>query len=127
MTWKVVIYTIVILSSHLNTSKGSVLQRRLLPRSFDPALDSVLGIQNINKTFVIIASSYRSGSTFLGQFLDRNPVVQYIFEPFHSFGLYYMFRNGYFDAITSAKRKDLSEYKFCLQLLVIYLSSYLVV
>ena len=46
----------------------------------DPAFNLPL---DPNKRIIILLTSFRSGSTFLGNLFDNNPTIQYVFEPFH--------------------------------------------
>lgn len=48
--------------------------------SQDPAFNLTL---NPDKRVIILLTSFRGGSTFLGSLFDINPTVQYLFEPFH--------------------------------------------
>lgn len=50
----------------------------------DPAFNLTI---NPDKQFIILLTSFRSGSTFLGNFFDTNPALQYLFEPFHGYRL----------------------------------------
>ena len=54
---------------------------RLLPRDPDPAF--TLPPTLPGKRIVVLLTSFRSGSTFLGKLFDENPRVQYLFEPLH--------------------------------------------
>ena len=54
---------------------------RVLPSlSADPAFNLTM---NPDKRFIILVTSFRGGSTFLGKLFDENPQVQYLFEPIH--------------------------------------------
>ena len=48
--------------------------------SSDPAFNLPL---NPEKKIILLLTSFRCGSTFLGQIFDSNPRMQYLFEPFH--------------------------------------------
>ena len=57
----------------------------------DPAFTLKL---NPEKKFVLLVASFRSGSTFVGQTFDHNPQIQYLFEPFHEWGLTELYKQG---------------------------------
>ena len=50
----------------------------------DPAFNLA---PNPDKKIIILLSSFRSGSSFLGQLFDSNPNMQYLYEPFFDPGL----------------------------------------
>ena len=72
---------------------------RVLPYTLDPAFNLSM---NQEKRFVILVTSFRSGSTFLGKMFDENPLVQYLFEPLHSTEVNEMFQE---DRILGASRR----------------------
>ena len=57
----------------------------------DPAFNLTL---NPKKKIIILLTSFRSGSTFLGQIFDSNAKLQYLYEPFLDGGIRRMHRNG---------------------------------
>ena len=64
-----------------NKTRNIDNKSRVLPRTLDPSFNLTM---NGRKRFVILVTSYRSGSTFLGKLFDENPRVQYLFEPLHT-------------------------------------------
>ena len=66
---------------NISMAHSSVAQEPLHRPPQDPALNLPL---NRNKKFIILLTSFRSGSTFLGSLFDSNPTMQYLFEPFHN-------------------------------------------
>ena len=68
-------HLIIIVKPHTRESD------RLLPyHGWDPALNLTL---NPHKRFIILLTSYRGGSSFLGKIFDQNPACYYMFEPLH--------------------------------------------
>ena len=60
----------------------SIKEKRISARVYpdpDPAFNLSL---NPKKKIIILLTSFRGGSTFLGQIFDSNPRLQYLFEPF---------------------------------------------
>ena len=57
----------------------------------DPAFNLTL---NPDKKIVLLVTSFRGGSTFLGQIFDSNPKMQYLYEPFHEGQMRNLFRRG---------------------------------
>ena len=61
--------------------------------------------RNSKKMFVILVTGFRTGSTFLGELMNQNEDVLYLFEPFHQghiramvrdhalHGLYFIFKS----------------------------------
>ena len=61
-------------------TRTKLANQRLIRLAQDPAFNLDL---NVTKKVIILLSSFRTGSTFLGQLFNNNPRMQYIFEPFH--------------------------------------------
>ena len=59
----------------------------------DPAFKLTL---DPNKKIILLLSSFRTGSSFLGQLFDSNPDIQYLFEPFYDPAIRKMYRAGRF-------------------------------
>jgi hypothetical protein len=57
----------------------------------DPAFNLTL---NPDKKIVLLVTSFRGGSTFLGQIFDSNPRMQYQFEPFHESYMINLYKKG---------------------------------
>ena len=57
----------------------------------DPAFNLTL---NPDKKIVLLVTSFRGGSTFLGQIFDSNPAMQYLYEPFHEGHVRNLFKRG---------------------------------
>lgn len=55
----------------------------------DPAFNLTL---NPNKKLILLLTSFRAGSTFLGQLFDSNPTLQYLFEPFYDGAIRKLYR-----------------------------------
>lgn len=62
-----------------------------------------------NKKIILLVTSFRTGSTFLGEIFNNNPHVQYIFEPFYDPSITKMARNG--ELIGSGPRHTDSDLK----------------
>ena len=73
------------------------------PVDSDKAVDD--SVRNSKKMFVILVTGFRTGSTFLGELMNQNEEVLYLFEPFHQghiramvrdnaiHGLFFIFRS----------------------------------
>ena len=80
--------TFILIKMHTNFVRQDVKDHRkpsstsrIIPAlSADPAFNLAM---NPDKRFIILVTSFRSGSTFLGKLFDENPQVQYLFEPIH--------------------------------------------
>ena len=57
----------------------------------DPAFNLTL---NHDKKLILLLTSFRAGSTFLGQLFDSNPSLQYLFEPFYDGAIRRLYRKG---------------------------------
>ena len=74
-------FSIVTIFESFVPNEDKVRRIRVLPMTRrDPALSLDL---NSDIRVIILLTSFRTGSTFLGQIFDNNPKFQYLFEPFH--------------------------------------------
>ncbi|KAL5272349.1 hypothetical protein ACHWQZ_G000535 [Mnemiopsis leidyi] len=78
-------------SSYKHKNYSSASLRSLTPRHQDPAFNLTL---NPNKKLLLLLTSFRAGSSFLGQLFDSNPTVQYLFEPFYDGAVRRLYREG---------------------------------
>ena len=74
-------------------SSATKIPFRLSPYTFDPAFSPPLNTSK-SKRLIILLTSFRGGSSFLGKLFDENPTVQYLFEPFHSGHIRWMYKNN---------------------------------
>lgn len=89
-------YIVILFRQSLPIQSSTIIKReklfdRVLPRTPDPAFNLTM---KKGKRFIILVTSYRSGSTFLGKLFDENPAVQYIFEPLHNGPLRQFYEGG---------------------------------
>ncbi|KAL5267311.1 hypothetical protein ACHWQZ_G004378 [Mnemiopsis leidyi] len=60
-------------------------------KATDPAFNLA---PNPDKKIILLLSSFRSGSSFLGQLFDSNPNMQYLYEPFFDTALHKLYNRG---------------------------------
>jgi len=75
----------------LYSNRASVKHPLVQYEGWDPSFELEL---NPYKKYVILLTSFRGGSSFLGKMFDENPDVLYMFEPFHDNYLRELNRHG---------------------------------
>ena len=65
-------------------------------------------VRNSKKMFVILVTGFRTGSTFLGELMNQNEEVLYLFEPFHQGHIRAMVRDNAIHGLSFIFRSQLS-------------------
>ena len=79
------------LQHHISKRDNPTWSNNTALNSQDPAFNLTL---NSKKKTILLLTSFRGGSTFLGQIFDSNPRVQYLYEPFHEGLVMNLYRRG---------------------------------